>query len=122
MASSRPAPAPRTLRFLDDQGYYVSNFGFKGPFLSSATLQAKKPVELKTINLFCVKKTLHDAVVKAYGAWPPKAAGGRRRALLGAGGSGGAAAAAASGWQREGSPAAAAAWASWFDGVGTGSA
>jgi hypothetical protein len=72
-------------RFLDDQGYYVSNHGFKGPFLASADLQAKKPVELKTINLFCVKKTLHDAVVKAYGsygAWPRDGAGVGRRALM----------------------------------------
>jgi hypothetical protein len=57
----------------------VSNAGFKGPFLPAADLQAKKPIELKNVNLFCVKKSLHDAVVKAHGAWKP---GSRRRSLL----------------------------------------
>jgi hypothetical protein len=95
----RLLPPPK--RFLDDQGYYVSNTGYKGPFLPGADLQAKKPIELKGVNLFCVKKTLHDAVIKAYGAWPQKS--GRRLSRATAGGDGGggdAAAAAAATWAR----------------------
>jgi hypothetical protein len=69
----------------------VSNVGFKGPFLPAADLQAKKPIELRSVNLFCVKKTLHDAVVKAYGDWPHThhAGGARIRRLAAAGGGSG---------------------------------
>jgi hypothetical protein len=88
-------PSPQKIRFLDDRGYYISNTGFQGPFLPSGDLQIKKHVELKSVSIFCVKKALHDAVLSASGAWPPKVPGARRRALLG-------------------TPAAAAAWGAWF--------
>jgi hypothetical protein len=106
-ASEPPLPAlvpshypPPLHRFLDDQGYYVSHVGYKGPFLASSNLQAKKRVDLGGVNLFCVKKELHDAVVKAYGAWPQKgASGGTRVRRL----------------QTEGGAAAAGAWARWLE-------
>lgn len=59
---------------MDDLGYYMSSRSFKGPFLTDAEVRGKKSVTLTGITLFCVKKELRDAVVKA---------GGGRRGLLG---------------------------------------
>lgn len=83
---TRPPTQPPSLhpRFLDEQGYYISQFGFRGPFLNSQDIRAGRPITLDSVNLYCVKKTLQDAMKSSKDPAPQYAWRRRRRALLGA--------------------------------------
>jgi len=59
---------------MDEMGFYLSDQGFKGPFLEVDDIRAGKPIKLSTVNLYCIKKTLRDSLSKA---------SGRRRQLMG---------------------------------------
>ena len=61
----------KPIRFLDEMGFYLSDHGFKGPFISVEDIKAGKPIKLANVNLYCVKKTLRDATLK-------NGSGGRR--------------------------------------------
>ncbi len=56
-------------------GFYLSDHGFKGPFISVEDIKAGKPIKLDNVNLYCVKKTLRDASLKS-------GSGGRRLLML----------------------------------------
>jgi len=69
-------------RFLDSNGYYISNEGFKGPFLSVKDIQSRTHIPLTSISIFCVKKVLRDGVAGVLGRQPPAP---WRRRLVGTG-------------------------------------
>ncbi|KIY99432.1 hypothetical protein MNEG_8530 [Monoraphidium neglectum] len=49
------------LKFLNDQGYYISTQGFQGPFINIDDIEAGRPSSLPSHSLYCVKKLLIDA-------------------------------------------------------------
>ncbi|GBF94364.1 hypothetical protein Rsub_06986 [Raphidocelis subcapitata] len=99
----KPEEQAEFLKFLDAQGYYVSEASFTGPFIAVADIRAGYSQELTGVNLFCVKKALRDAVA---GGEPQ----GRRLAAAAGGGGGGGAGSDAvwAGWLERAAAAAAA--------------
>jgi hypothetical protein len=53
---------PPCKRFLDAQGYYVSQSAFTGPFIPVEAIRLGYSAPLSGANLFCVKKAMRDAV------------------------------------------------------------
>jgi hypothetical protein len=103
-------------RFLDERDYYVSDKGFKGPFLRPEDIRAGT-APIQGMNLFCVRRPLLDAVAggapmaaAAPAAAPPVAAAGRRRRALRL-----AAAAAAGGGGRASAAVRLPAWEAWLE-------